>query len=90
MTLLNLAVKELIEDFSACVGFFQNGVDEIKKIARFLEVEADNELCEGIHSACTFGKMAKEKALPQELAKVFFVAEFNINRKGKHTHEVRF
>ena len=63
-------------------GIFQNGLEEIKKIAAFLGVPENDELCKAIHEKCHFDKMAVEKAYTGPIADKVFRNGFNMFRKG--------
>lgn len=61
----------------------ENGLEEIKKIAKFLGVPENKELCKAIHDKCQFEKMVKEKAYKGEMAEKVFKNGFNMFRKGQ-------
>ena len=60
----------------------QNGLDEIKKLAKFLGVPKNDELCEAINEKCHFSKMVKDKAFSDEISKKIFKGNFGMYRKG--------
>lgn len=65
---------------------FQNGVEEIMKIAKFLNVPAANdvELIRAINKKCEFQSMKEGKAYSPELARKMFAdpSKFSMYRKG--------
>ena len=60
----------------------QNGLEEIRKIAKFLDVPENEELCKAIHEKCHFKKMAVDKAYKEEIAQIIFKNGFSLFRKG--------
>ena len=61
---------------------FQNGLEEIKKIAAFLAVPENDELCKAIHEKCHFDKMVVEKAYKGPIAEKLLRNGFSMFRKG--------
>ena len=61
---------------------FQNGLEEIKKIAAFIGVPENDELCKAIYEKCHFDKMVVEKAYKGPIAEKVFRNGFSMFRKG--------
>lgn len=61
----------------------KNGLEEIKKLAKFLNVSDNDELCKAIHAKCQFDKMAVDKEYPSEIKQRAFNAGFSMFRKGE-------
>lgn len=56
----------------------ENGVEEIKKLAKFLNISADDELVAAIHEKCSFQSLASRKKVPETSKN-----NFSIFRKGE-------
>ena len=59
--------------------FFQNAFDEIKKLAKFLDVSVIDKFCETVRTKCGFDNMVKDKGQDEE---VYFKPGFSMYRKG--------
>ena len=59
-------------------------MDVLRQVAAFIEVDADDELLQGIASQTTFEKM-KEGKIDDEWARLepYFVKGYSMYRKGK-------
>lgn len=63
--------------------FYQNGVEELDKLARFLEVDLTDKLRDEIVEMCSIDKMQKEKPSFEELFKNIGVNNgYSFFRKG--------
>jgi len=62
---------------------FQNGLEEIQRLARFLQVKAvDNlDICKAIQAKCSFSSYQAGKVLPKPIAGVV-KNDFRLTRKG--------
>lgn len=66
-----------------CAFFYQNGVEELDKLARFLEVDLTDKLRDEIVEMCSIDKMQKEKPSFIELFKNIGVNNgYSFFRKG--------
>lgn len=74
-------------DYKIHLVFFEdlkeNGLEEIKKIAEFLGVPQNDELCQAIYEKCHFDKMAKDKTYPKEMTDKYYKNNFSMYRKGQ-------
>lgn len=60
---------------------FQSPTENIKRLAKFLEVDVDDKLCEDIADACSFKKLKKGA----EIKKVWCDYPENENKEKKQT-----
>ena len=69
--------------FSFSFFWYQNGLEEIKKIAKFLGVPENDDLFRAIHEKCHFDKLSVDKQYSPEIAEQEFHQGFTMFRKGK-------
>ena len=62
---------------------FQSGCEEIKKLAKFLGISCNDELCEAINTKCHIKNMAAAKKVKPELHSQMAKSGFSLFRKGK-------
>ena len=62
--------------------FTKNGVAEIERLAKFLEVDADDELVSAINEKCSFKSLAAGK---EDVPSVMVKNNYSFFRKGKNT-----
>ncbi|XP_053376566.1 uncharacterized protein LOC123535334 [Mercenaria mercenaria] len=60
----------------------QNGLEEIDRLLKFLDVDLSEELKKDIIHMCGFENMAN-KTMPSDMEKVFFKQDFKFFRKGR-------
>ncbi|XP_052241326.1 sulfotransferase 1A3-like isoform X2 [Dreissena polymorpha] len=60
----------------------QNGIEQIKKIAQFLSVDADDQFCQAIYDCCSFENMAVKKLPPKDLQDKIWKPGCSFYRKG--------
>ncbi|KAK7087806.1 sulfotransferase 1E1-like [Littorina saxatilis] len=64
----------------------ENQVQHVQRLAKFLEVEASEDLCERITEACSFQKMKQadqSKTLPSEISSHTMTKDTKMYRKGE-------
>lgn len=61
----------------------RNPAETIKRLARFLELTADDELCENIAEACSFQNMKKNSDLKTLVESTVFPLDQKMYRKGE-------
>ena len=66
---------------------FQKGVEEIQKLAKFLDVSASNDFCRSVAAKCNFENMVKDKGQEDS---AMFKKGFGFYRKGRFQYKTGF
>lgn len=63
--------------------FLQNPVEMVKRLAKFLNVDVSEQLCQDIAEACSFQKMVEASKAKRNLEGPCFAIDIQMYRKGK-------
>ena len=68
--------------FFACIFAFQNYLQEIRNLAKFLKLEPSEDLLDAIAEKCRFDRMIVDKEYTKEKREEIFNGPFTMYRKG--------